>query len=348
MDKKISTSNTKAQIMDAYNEVLKKLEEKSQDNPKEVQQRKEAINTVESAQKNSEEGIVKDINKIKTSFIESLGMVEGNLKEEHNKLADIQAAINIEKKHLEDLYGISTNADSFAAILLAQNERREKFEEEIKATKGAFENEIKEAKEAFDNKMSEAKVNWVKEKSEKETLLKEEREQTHKARKREEEEYNYSLQQKRNKETDIYELKKLQLESTLKEKRLAFEKEFAEREKELLENEKEFAMLKKEAEQFPKQLETAVKGAVVELKNQLSTEFKYEKDLLSKETEGIINLKDLQISTLGNKIKEMDAQLKTTNQKAEVSEKSAKEIAIKAIESSKKVQVIERDKFDKE
>ena len=134
MDKKISTTNTKAQIIQAYNELLKKLEEKSQDNPKEVQERKEAAKTVESAQRNSEDSIIKEIVKIKTSFTEALDKIKGNLTDEYKKLADIQAAIKIEKKHLEDLYGISTNADSFAAILLAQKESREKFEEEMKVT----------------------------------------------------------------------------------------------------------------------------------------------------------------------------------------------------------------------
>ncbi len=337
MEKKISTTNTKAQIIAAYHELLKKTEDKSQDNPKEVQQRKEAVDTVESAQKNSEEEIVKDITKIRTSFIESLDMIEGKLTAEHKKLADIQAAINIEKKHLEDLYGISTNADSFAAILLAQNESREKFEEEMKATK-----------ETFENEMSETKVNWGKEKSEKDTLLKEEKEQNQKAKKREEEEYTYSLQQKRKKETDGYELKKLQQETELKEKKLVFEKEFAEREKAIIEKEKEYAEIKKASEQFPRELENAIKETKTQLEDKLTTEFQYEKNLSAKETEGVINLKDLQISTLENKIKEMEAQLKVSSQKADVSEKSVKDIALRAIESSTKVQVVEKEKVVKD
>ena len=337
MDKKISTTNTKAQIIQAYNELLKKLEEKSQDNPKEVQERKEAAKTVESAQRNSEDSIIKEIVKIKTSFTEALDKIKGNLTDEYKKLADIQAAIKIEKKHLEDLYGISTNADSFAAILLAQKESREKFEEEMKVTE-----------ENFENEMAEAKAKWSKEKVEVDAQIKEEKDQIQKARKREEEEYNYTLQQKRKKEADEYELKKLQLESGLKEKKLSFEKEFAEREKEILEKEKEFAELKKVTEQFPKELEKAVKEAVAELETKLTTEFQYEKSLTAKETEGIIKLKDLQIETLQNKIKEMEAQLKATNQKADVSEKSVKDIALKAIESSAKIQVVEKEKVTQE
>jgi hypothetical protein len=337
MDKKISTSNTKAQIISAYNELLKKLETKSQDNPKEVQERKEATQTVESAQKNSEDGILKEITKIKTSFTESLDKIQENLIVEHKKLAEIQSAIKIEKKQLENLYGLSSNADSFAAILLAQKESRESFEEEMK-----------EGKETFQNEMAEAKAKWEKEKAENEAKLKEEKEQTIKTRKREEEEYNYVLQQKRKKETDAYELKKQDQEIALKEKKLVFEKEFAEREKTILEKEKEFSELKKASEQFPKELEKAINETKTQLEDKLTTEFDYEKNLIAKETEGTINLKDLQIETLQNKIKEMEAQLKATSQKAEISEKSVKDIALKAIESAGKIQMVEKEKMIRE
>ncbi len=337
MDKKISTTNTKAQILEAYDKLLKNLEEKSQDNPKEVQQRKEAAKIVESAQKNSEDGIVKEITKIKTSFTESLDKIQDNLTAEYKKLADIQNAIKIEKHHLEDLYGLSSNADSFAAILLAQKESREKFEDEMK-----------KANEAFTNEMVVVNAKWSKEKDEGEALIKEEKERIQKTRKREEEEYNYTLQQKRKKEADEYELKKMQLEIGLKEKKLAFEKEFAERGKAILDKEKEFAEIKNASEQFPKELEKAVKEAIAELQTKLTLEFKYEKDLSEKETEGLINLKDLQIATLQNKIKEMESQLKSTSQKAEISEKSVKDIALKAIESSAKIQVVEKEKVVKE
>ncbi len=337
MDKKISTTNTKAQILEAYDKLLKNLEEKSQDNPKEVQQRKEAAKIVESAQKNSEDGIVKEITKIKTSFTESLDKIQDNLTAEYKKLADIQNAIKIEKHHLEDLYGLSSNADSFAAILLAQKESREKFEDEMK-----------KANEAFTNEMVVVNAKWSKEKDEGEALIKEEKERIQKTRKREEEEYNYTLQQKRKKEADEYELKKMQLEIGLKEKKLAFEKEFAERGKAILDKEKEFAEIKNASEQFPKELEKAVREAIAELQTKLTLEFKYEKDLSEKETEGLINLKDLQIATLQNKIKEMESQLKSTSQKAEISEKSVKDIALKAIESSAKIQVVEKEKVVKE
>ncbi|MDY0077677.1 MAG: hypothetical protein RBR87_10410 [Bacteroidales bacterium] len=335
MNPKVSSTNTKAQILKAYEEVLKKLEEKSEAKPKEVQQRKEAILTVESAQKNTDEKIIADITAIKNSFVESLEKVQESLSNEYDKLAEIQAAIKIEKKNLEDLYGLSTNADSFAAILLAQKESQHRFDEEMKSKK-----------ESLDAEIANTKLRWDKEKAEKEALDKEEKLLLEKTRTREEEEYNYNLQQKRKKETDEYQLIKSQQEAELREKRIAFEKEFAEREKSIVETETEYAALKKAAEQFPKELEKAIQNAQADLEKSLTTQFKYEKNLIAKETEGLIKLKDLQVSSLESKIKEMEERIKELGQKADTSEKSLKDIALKAIERSTKVHVVEKEKTE--
>jgi hypothetical protein len=44
----------------------------------------------------------------------------------------------------------------------------------------------------------------------------------------------------------------------------------------------------------------------------------------------------------------MEAQLKATSQKAEISEKSVKDIALKAIESAGKIQMVEKEKMIRE
>jgi len=333
MDKKVSTTNTKAQILEAYDELMKKLEEKSNDNPKEVQQRNEERKTVDSAQKNTDKSILKDISGLKASFLDSIEKVQENLLLEYKKLSTIQEAIGIEKKNLEDLYGLSSNTDSLAAILLAQKENKQKFDEEMKETRDAFVSE-----------MAELRSIWDKEKLERESQIKEDTELKKKLKKREEEEYDYALIQKRKKDTDEYNIKKLQQETELKEKKNTFEKDFAEREKDIKEKEKEYAELKKASEDFPKEIEKAVINARTELENKLDTSFKFDKELLAKETEGILNLKILQIKTLENKITEIEAQLKAAGQKVDVSEKSVKDIAMKAIDSSSKVQFIEKEK----
>ena len=193
----VTKNNTKAQILAAYEDMLKKEKEKSTDNIKEVQERKIAEKTLTSVKSNTNESIIRNIEKIKKEFISSLDEIKNESSKEYAKFIEIQSAIEIEKKDLEQLYGLKANADSFAALLLAQKEIKEKFEEEK-----AFE------KEKFDNEVSNIKQIWAKEKEGNATIEKEIKEELSKSRKREEEEYVYNLKQKRKKETDTYEFNK--------------------------------------------------------------------------------------------------------------------------------------------
>ncbi len=63
-----------------------------------------------------------------------------------------------------------------------------------------------------------------------------------------------------------------------------------------------------------------------------------------KEVTGLIQLKDHQISSLQAKIKEMEIQLRNAGEKVDISEKTVKDIALKAIENSAKTQIVEREK----
>jgi len=98
MEKTVSEKNTKSQILEAYEKLLKKVEEKSNDNPREVQQRKENTQTLKKATEASGESIINEISKIKSEFTSSLETMASELIEERKKLETIQDAISIEEK----------------------------------------------------------------------------------------------------------------------------------------------------------------------------------------------------------------------------------------------------------
>lgn len=334
MEKTVSEKNTKAQILNAYEKLLKKVQEKSNDSPREVQQRKDDAQTVKKASDASGESILNQITKIKSEFVSSLQTVESELMKEREKLETIQNAIAIEEKRLADLYGLSTNADALSALLLTQKELKEQFEQDM-ATQ----------KEQLTQQISEMRAQWEKEKTAYEENLKAEKETIDKLRKREEEEYTYAIQQKRKQEQDEYNLKKTRQEAELTEQKATFEKEFAEREKAIRESEKELQDLRSQVEEFAKKMEDAVDAAKTEVENRLQTIHKYEQELQQKETQGILNLKEHQIKSLEAKIKEMESQVKEAAAKVDTSEKTVKDIALKAIENASKPQVIERERL---
>lgn len=333
MEKSVSDKNTKAQILDAYEKLLKEVEEKSGNNPKEMQQRKTEAQTVRQASDTTPKSITERIGGIKTEFVSTLEKIESELSAERNRLAEIQNAIRIEEKHLEDLYGLTANTDAFSAILLAQQEKEEQFEREMAAQK-----------ELLSGQIEAIRSQWEKEKKSYEENLKAEKEHIARQRRREEEEYSYTIQQARKQEQDEYAQLKHKQEIELQEQRTAFEREFAEREKSIVEKEQEFARLHKEAGDFPARLAEAVQKTQAETESRLSTAYQYEKDLREKEVQGILNLKDHQIKSLEAKIKEMETQVKEAAQKVDSSEKTVRDIALKAIENASRTQIIEKDR----
>ncbi len=59
MEKKPSASNTKNEILEAYNELLKKLEGQKSGQPKEIKEKEERDNVLKNAVFINKEGIIK-------------------------------------------------------------------------------------------------------------------------------------------------------------------------------------------------------------------------------------------------------------------------------------------------
>ena len=68
----------------------------------------------------------------------------------------------------------------------------------------------------------------------------------------------------------------------------------------------------------------------------------------AKDLDGQLKLKNLEIESLKNKIQELQQQVESDSTKANTAEKSVKDIALKAIENSTKVQIIDNKKTEKE
>jgi len=332
MEKKLSLTSTKSEILNAYNELVKKIQESKQENPKAEQEKKVKETTVESAAKLTDEEIIGAISALKLSLNSKLDKIEDDLTTERQKLAKIREAISVEDQRLKDLYQINAGADSLAAILAAQKEKKEEFEREMADRRNELEEQIKQEKL---NRDKETKL-WEEKRKEAEEALK-------KQRTREEEEYKYNLQLARKKDKDEYEQKKAKLEQELIQKMESFESGIKVREQTVAAAEKELAELRLKAESFPSELEKAVQEAINETTARLEKDYKFEKQLLLKDHEGEIKLKNQQIESLMAKIKDLELQLKQAYSKAENAENNSKEITLKAIQSSGQIKIIEKE-----
>jgi hypothetical protein len=332
MEKKISPTSTKTEILKAYNELLDKIQESRQDNPKAEQEKKIKEATVAAAVDLNDEKIIGQISALKLAVNSTLDKIEDDLASEYQKLLNIRKAITIEDERLKDFYQINAGADSLTAILAAQKAKKEDFEAEMAARKAALEEEIKAMTLANEKEIKQ----WEEARKESEELLK-------KKRSREEEEYQYNLKLARKKDNDQYEQKKASLEKEITEKKIAFENEYAIREKAIAEAEKELTELRLKAEKIPSDLEKAVQTSVKETTAQLEKEHKFEKQLLLKDHDSEIKLKAQQIESLMLRIKDLENQLKQAYAKAENAESNTKEITLKAIQSSGQIKILEKD-----
>lgn len=325
-EKQVNSKSTKNEILQAYDELLKKVQEQKSEDTKTVAEQNQKQRVVEQAESQSNEGIVKNIANLKINLNAKLDELEDNLLGEFKKFTDIKEALKTEEKRLQEVYQISVNVDSLAALLLAQKEKREQFELEMASKKEAFDSEMKENREA-----------WQKEKQKLEQSYKELKDETEKQRKREEEEYSYNLKLNRKKEEDTYQ-----------EKKQAFDKEIEDKQKEWEAREDEYKTLKKQVEGFSKEIEEAISKTKQEVEKELVTSHKFEKDLLEKETEGEMKLLKQTIVTLENKIKEQTATIGQLTKKSDNSSDQVKEIAIKAIEGASNQRVIFKEKESNE
>jgi len=324
----VSEKSTKAEILKAYETLLKGVQTAKVDVPKQLQEEKQRKETLDKVAKISGEGIVNSITILKSDLSNSLDEILRSLSDEFKKLEEIRAAIAMEKKSLEDLYSLSANTDSLAAMLLTQKEKKESFEKEMK-----------QKEESFATEMTLKKEQWEIEKTKQKLEEKEYSDELTKRRKREEEEYAYNLKIKRQKEQDEYDSKKLQLEKELADKKVHFEQEVSSRESNLKNAEAELAELRKNNAEFPAKMEKALKEKEADISKQLQTKYGFDIQLMEKQNEADIRLKEQIINSLQEKIKEQHEQLKEYTDKANRAEANVKDIAVKAIENASKIRM---------
>lgn len=308
----VSAKSTKNEILEAYNALLSKISETKQVSRQDVKKQQDEIEVVRKASNLSGEKIAKGLMELKLAMVGELDTLEQQISSEYKQLVDLQNAVKIEAKNLQDLYEIKKNADSLSALLLAQTECKERFDAEMLAKKSA----------------------WTKEQDEFETSLKETIQKAKRDRLREEEEYNYNLKLQRKKDSDIYQAQQSDLEQELEDRRSSFQKEFAEREFTIKSREEEFKKLQDQVRLFPQELEKAIRDTAKTNRDQVEAHYKHQIDLSAKEVEGERKLNMQIIASLQSKIKEQELFIKQLTQKADDSTNQVQAIALKAIEGA--------------
>jgi hypothetical protein len=124
--KRLTTSNTKQEMLDAYNTVLKQLEaQKELDlKPEKKLEEKKTKEVIQVADSLSTEGIARETSNLKIEAGKMLAQISDRMEEEINRYKTIQNAVTLKEKELHELYEIEKSAMTLAALIESQNQKR--------------------------------------------------------------------------------------------------------------------------------------------------------------------------------------------------------------------------------
>lgn len=315
----VSTKSTKDQILSAYKEVVERLEENQIQSPLYEKKKSDEKEIIHKSSQTSLEGIVSHLASLKITLTKNIDGLSEDLVREFDKLSELKQAIEIEQKHIHELYEIKETAHTLSALMLIHKEETEKFELKIKEERAEFEREIEERKGFWGKKQAILEADYAE--------LKEKLEKQHK---REEEEYTYNLEVSRRQEFQEHLLKKEALEKELEERTQAL----AQKEALVDSRIEEINGIKQKVEQFPNEITKATEKATQEVTQRLEDQHKFAVALKEKAIEGEKNLYLQKISSLEAKVKEQAALIAQLTQKADESVTQVQEIACKALEAS--------------
>jgi hypothetical protein len=323
--KKLSMSSTKQEMLSAYGELLKQLQEKQAGElkPEKMVEEKKTKEAVQVAESLTSESVAKEINNLKLDVNRMLAQLSDRLDIEVNKFLSIRDAISARERELQELYEIEKSAMTLAALIEAQNLKRQEFASEMEGKKEALDSEIKNTR-----------YGWLKEKEAYEAAVKERDAAEKKRQTREKEEFDYNFKREQQLATDRYQYEKAKLEQELKDKKEALENELKARETAIAEKEEELAELRKRAVQFPKELEAAVNRAVKETTERITFEAKAKEELLKKESEGERNVLNTRIDALEKTIAEQSERMTRISQQLEDAYQKVQDIAVKTVEGA--------------
>jgi len=322
---KLSMSNTKKEMLQAYSTVVKQLSEKEKNilQPQKITGEKQKTETVKKVETLSTETISRNIDSLKYEIGSLLAKLNSSLDSEVQKYEDIQKAISIKEEELKEIYEIEKSALSLAAFIETQNLKRAEFDDEMAAKKESLIKEIESTR--FD---------WKKEKDEFESIEKEQDEFNKKKRAREKEEYEYGF--KREKQLSENKLKDdhQKIEKEFNEKMEQLKRELDEREKAVSVSEDKFIDQQKKLDNYQNELSAAVDKAIKDTTDRLNREFSNNEELLLKQFEGEKNVLETKINNFEKNNIEQNKKINELSSRIDEAYQKVQDVAVKAIEGA--------------
>jgi hypothetical protein len=308
MEKNLTTKNTKQEILDAYEGAVSKI--KALESGKLDPIKEAGIKRAETTLSRAE-------------IISAEDVVNPKVIEDYNTMKE---AIKIAEDNLKEIYGIEKTAQTLAALINAQSEKRTDFDAELKAKRTDAETEV----DAMFDKICESKATW-------ELELKNARLSTEQARKREEEDFKYNLTRARKLDNDKWEDEKKSRESIVSNRETAA----TTREEQVLERETTLSVLEGKVTQIPTLVKEAADAAYEEGKKAASKDFGFEKRAIEGNFKSEKAILDNKIINLEESVARMTKELELNRIELTAARNEVKEIATKTVEASGNARMVD-------
>ncbi len=354
--KKLTTRNTKAEILTAYNDLINQEKElraqikqaQSSSTPTllpvvtaSVSHAPEAKTAVAAASQDPSEAapkatpipsslafttmgdILQGLEHLQIGFGGAISGLSEQLTQEATQLQSLQEDVDQEIDQLEALHDLSADDTDLDALI-------EQYNHDFKAFQEALETQ----KEQWERSLTDAETTWAKEQADYHHTRQTEQAAQHKAQARDGEDYDYRIALERQLAQEEFEQEEKRLHQELAEAHRLQQKAWETREQEIAARETAFEELKAKAEALPGEREDAVKRAKEEGKGIAQQQAKVRADLAAKEREGQRHAYELRLQSLNETLHHQENRIQTLSTQLSDALKQVQDLAVKAIDGA--------------
>jgi hypothetical protein len=289
----------------------------------EAAEQAKARDIVDRAASYTVESIIKSLADVQVNLGGAIDGLADKLEHEASKLGELRHAIASEGRRLDDLRNTRVAAE--ALEILNQDHKKKQQTLDDKAAS---------ERQELDEKIGKQRDAWAKEEADKAQSLADAEAALSKDRRGKEEQYSYEFERQRKLNADEFAEKKRLQERLLGEAGAAKDKNWGEREKLLAAAAGEIEALRAKVEAAPKLQEEESKKARERAIGRITGEAKHEADLLEKESAANIEVFELKIKALEERITRQVTQLADLQKQLGTALEQGQNLAHKAIEGT--------------
>lgn len=337
--------NTKAQILDAYEALLKErntLEKQMQrsqsdakprptEDPTSLSPRTSAPVTPQPQAAESIGKTLLTLDQLQAGFGTAISELSEQLTAKAVQLQQRQGAIALEAEQLQTHHDLeSVEAETLETLLQTYQEN---------AT--TFATELSQRRTTLEQTYQEASLAWEKEQDTHRRFVQDRNETYQTTTQREEQAYLYTRDLQREGDQKDYDLAQRQRNQELETAKHNQERDWVEREQAIAQQEQQFAALKAQVEAFAKNKAQAIQKAKESATAEAQYQAKVTADLQAKEREGQQRVYELQIQSLEQTIQNQESHLQALTRQLDAARKQVQDLAVKAIEGTSNIQSYE-------